>query len=452
MARAFPRIRRDPLGFLGDLAREHGPVVHLPIPGRPVLLVTGVDDTARVLQGNARNYTKATLQYTSLAAVTGNGLLVSDGDLWRQRRRFLQPAFHRATLENVAAHAAAAAGDLARGWRAQTVASAPARSVTVDMDAAMMHAALDVVGRSLLGADLRGEAQRLIGAVLEALDVVVARARLPLPIPEAVPTPGNRKLRRSLRVIDAAVSSVIARRAGGPAREDLVGLLLGGDGDSDGGLDPTAVRDEIVTMIVAGHETVASALTWTWQLLAEHPGVQEDVAHEARSVLGDRAAVLEDFSQLPLTRQVLEEALRLYPPAWVISRRALDADTLGGYDVPAGSMVILSPYLVHHDTGTWEDAEAFVPQRFSDARSGQPVDAPRAAYLPFGAGPRLCIGRDFALVEATLILASLARSWRVSLPPEADGPRGAGQSPRVDALVTLRPHGGLPLLLSERGG
>lgn len=445
MLRAFPQIRRDPLGFLTGLQREYGPVVHLPIPGAPVLLVAGVADTAHVLQGNARGYSKATLQYTSLAAVTGNGLLTSDGELWRERRRLLQPAFHRRTLEHVAAHTATAAGATSREWT-QTVS---AGRTVVDVDAAMMHAALDVVGRSLLGAQLRDEAQRLVAAVLDALDVVVARARLPLPIPDAVPTPGNQKLRRSLRVIDEAVARIVAERAARAPTEDLVGLLLGGE--SGQALDPVGVRDEIVTMIVAGHETVASALTWTWHLLAQHEQVQEAVADEARAVLAGRPATLEDYSALALSRQVVEESLRLYPPAWVISRRAVAADELGGYDVPAGSLVILSPYLVQHDAAAWPDPETFDPQRFSASRAGSPIAADRAAYLPFGAGPRLCIGRDFALVEATLLLASLAGSWRVTAAPAPARSTNVAAGPRVDALVTLRPHGGLPMSLTSRG-
>lgn len=440
MLRAFTTIRRDTLGFLVGARQRWGDAVTFPIPTVPVLFVSDVDAVSRVLQENARAYTKQTIQYTSLAAVTGEGLLTSDGEVWRRNRRLVQPAFHRRTLDAVAACTAAAAEATARDW-----GSALQRGdAVVDVDAAMMHAALDVVGQTLLGVDLREDAERVVSAVLSALDVVVARARLPLPVPPWVPTPGNRRMGSALATIDATVGQILAARTtgGAVAPDDLLGLLLAAR-DGDVGLSAREVRDEVVTMIVAGHETVASALSWTWSLLARHPEVQDAVATEARDVLGGRAPTFDDLPRLAMSRRVVDEALRLYPPAWVISRRASEDDELAGVPIPAGTLVIISPYVVHRHPDVWSRPEVFDPSRFEGARPGQPRDVPRAAYLPFGAGPRLCVGREFALVEATLLLASLAQRFAV---------RPAGPPPAVDALVTMRPHAGLPLRLEERDG
>jgi cytochrome P450 len=304
----------------------------------------------------------------------------------------------------------------------------------------MMHVTLDVVGSTFFGADLgapRG-AQELVDAVLAALDVVVARARSPLPDRLA---PGSRRLARSLATIDGTVARVVRlRRERGPGGgdPDLLDLLLAAT-DDEGAMDDAQLRDELVTALVAGHETVASALTWTWHLLSRDPGAARRLREEADAVLGQREVPAHgDLPALVRTRALLEESLRLYPPAWVVTRRTLADEVLGGYDVPAGSLVIVSPWVVHRHPGAFADAERFDPGRFLPERR---AEVPRGAYLPFGAGPRLCIGREAALVEGTLLLAALARAWDL----EAVRTRVP-----VDALVTLRPRGGLPLRLRRR--
>ncbi len=438
MLRAVPAIRRDPLAFLEGVVAHHGDLVAFPMPRTPVLLVNTPGGARRVLQDNHRGYGKQTVQYAALGLVTGAGLLTTDGDVWRRRRRIAQPAFHHGRLDAVAEQAAAAGTAMATSWEA-------APGSVVDVDRAALRTMLEVVGRTLFAADLATDGERVVEAVDAALQAVVERARSPLPavLPGWLPTPSQRRLRAAVATLDDACLGVVRRRraAGlGEADADVLALLLRA-ADAEGGLDEREVRDELVTLVIAGHETVASCLTWALLLLARHPAVQDRLAAELAELPEGRAPGWADLGALPYTRAVVDEALRLYPPAWVVTRRALEDDVVDGVVVPAGTLVLLSPWLLHRRPESWPDPLRFDPGRFlgTDASRG----APRGDYVPFGAGPRLCIGRDVALVQAVLILATLLRGRRVDHPDVA-GPV------HVDALVTLRPRGGLPLRLVPR--
>jgi cytochrome P450 len=311
-----------------------------------------------------------------------------------------------------------------------------------DLDEAMMRTTLRVVGSTLFGADLGDVAAQLVASVVSALDVVVSRAQLPVAPPEWLPTRGNVRLRRSLRALDAAVDRLVAERRLRPDGSDVLGLLL--RAQDDGVVTAAQVRNEVVTLIVAGHETVAATMTWTWLLLAENPEPLAEVRREVRAVCGaDRARPLDlaAVDSLRFTRAVVDESLRLYPPAWVISRRALDPDVLLGFEVPAGAIVIMSPYLVHRDPQLWQDPEAFDPSRFLGERREAVA---RNAYLPFGAGPRLCIGRDLALLEATILTALLVDEFDVRPVDPSGGGAHAGGS--------RRPAGGLPARVTTGRG
>ena len=434
MVAAVPEILRDPLGFLRRTANRYGDVVAFPMPGAPVVLVNSVSGVRRVLQENSRGYGKATIQYTSLALVTGAGLLTTDGEVWRRHRRLVQPAFHRETLAHVAAESVRAATLVREEWDA-----APGR--VVDLDDVLMRATLDVVGRTLFGADLvdggAADGRRVVAAVHEALEVVLRRATQPWVAPPGIPTPASRRLEAARRTLDEACAAMVgARLAGGGqhAGHDVLGLLL------SAGLDPAEVRDELVTLVIAGHETVASSLAWTFRLLAEHPEVQARVHAELDEVLRDAPdgePGWADVGSLPVTRAVVDEALRLYPPAWVVSRRSVADDVVDGVALPAGTLVITSPWLLHRRPDLWPRPDAFDVDRWLGAgASGR-----REGYVPFGAGPRLCIGRDFALVESVLVVASLLRDRTVS---------PAGPRPGLDASVTLRPRGGMHLAARPR--
>jgi cytochrome P450 len=414
--------------------------VAFPMPTGAVLLVNDPVAARRVLQDNHRNYSKQTVQYASLAAVTGSGLLTADGDGWRTRRRIVQPAFQHSSLDGVAGQAVEAALRLRARWDA-------APDGRLDADAAILRAMLDVVGRTLFDADLAEAGERIVGAVDDTLAIVVRRAQSL--VPASWPTPGRRRFRRAIEVLDQACFDVVrARRERGVRDQDADVLALLLRAAAAGELSDRQVRDELVTLVIAGHETVASALTWTLYLLAEHPRWQDALAAELDSVLGEPPGDLlgdhteqrlpgwTDLSRLRVTRAVVDEALRLYPPAWVITRRAVGPDVLAGVAVPAGTLVILSPWLLHRRADVWPDPERFDPGRFLDTERS----APRGDYVPFGAGPRLCIGRDHALVESVLVLATLLHGRRVLRPAGAP-------PPKADALVTLRPHGGLTLYL-----
>ncbi len=436
MLRDALTIRRDPLRYLGATVARYGDLVAFPLPRTPVLLVNTPDGARRVLQDNHRGYGKRTVQYGALALVTGEGLLTADGDQWRRRRRLAQPAFHHGRLDTVAAAAARAGDDLRARWDA-------APDGVLDADRAALRTMLDVVGATFFAAELAADGERLVDAVDAALQVVVRRARSPLSavLPAWLPTPSRRRLRQALATLDGACRTVVrGRRAAGLAEsdDDLLALLLRTG-------DPAQVRDEIVTLVIAGHETVASCLTWTLHLLAGHPDAQDAVAAELAGLPQGGPRDLAALAALPFTRAVVDEALRLYPPAWVVTRRALADDEISGVEVPAGTLVLVSPWLLHRRPAEWPDPERFDPCRFlqDDHREGHRA-GPRAGYVPFGAGPRLCIGRDVALVQAVLVLARLLRDRRVLRPPTAP-------AVRVDALVTLRPRGGLPLRLVGHG-
>jgi cytochrome P450 len=434
MVRDLLAIRRDPLRYLEGVVDRFGDLVAFPLPRTPVLLVNEPEGARRLLVENARGWSKATVQYGALSAVTGSGLLTADGEAWRRRRRTAQPAFAHGTLDGVASQAVAAAARVLEGW-----SRLPDGAVT-DVDAACMQATLEVVGRTLFDADLAPEGERLVAAVHDALGVVVARARTPRPT--WLPLPSARRLAAAVATLDRTSATVLrARRERGIAETDtdLLALLL----RSADGLTDHEVRDELVTLVIAGHETVASALSWTLHLLTTSRTVQDRLHAELDDVLdGSRAPVWSDLPRLRYTRQVVDEALRLYPPAWVLTRRAEVDDEVCGVPVPAGTLAIVSPWLLHRRPADWPDPLRFDPDRFAGERSA----TPRGGYLPFGVGPRLCIGRDFALVEAVLALATLLRGWEVA-PLRR---RQADVRPQVDALVTLRPRGGLPLTVRRR--
>lgn len=432
MLRGFTTIRHDPLQFLLESWRAYGDVVQFPIPTPPTYLVSSPTGVRRVLQQNHRGYGKATVQYRNLALVTGPGLLAADTDAWRAQRKAVQPAFHPRAVVAVVDHTASAAGRLADQW-----AQLPPGTV-VDVDEAMMRTALEIVGAALFGADLREESADLVAATQDGLHAVVARTRNPLSPPLAVPTRGNLRLRSAVRRLDGAVADIVSARRSRPAPaepQDMLDVLL-----ADGSLTGAELRDQVVTFIVAGHETVASALAWAWYLLGEHPEVADQVAAEAEQVCGDRAPTFADVPQLRWASAVFDEAMRLYPPGWLITRKALAEDTVDGHTIPAGALVLISPFLVHRhpEANDGWDPETFAPQRFLD---GPPSPA-TGVYIPFGAGPRLCIGRDMARAEGTVVLSALARQFRLAPLP--------GSVVSKNPEVMLKPRGGLPMQVLPR--
>jgi cytochrome P450 len=424
-------IQKDAPAFLQKLSNTYGDISYLAVGKLPVYIVSHPDGVKHVLQDQHRRYSKDTIQYNSLATVTGRGLLTSDGSFWLRQRRLAQPAFARPRLNALDKIVIPAAQDMLERWELASREKTP-----LDIDAEMMRLALEVVGKALFSINLREDAKRLTGAVLTALDHIVHRARNVVVPPAWVPTPRNLRFRRALKTLDEAVYAMIAsRRNSGQEYDDLLGMLLRARDEETGQqMNDIQVRDEIMTMLIAGHETVASALTWTWYLLARSPQEQERLRDEVHSVLQNRDPSAEDLPALQRTACTFSEALRLYPPAWVITRKAIEEDELCGYPVPSGALVIISPYVVHRRTDFWDDPLAFRPDRFlPDSESKRH----RFAYIPFGGGPRSCIGNQFAAVEAHLVMAMIMQRCRLVLEPSAQI--------KMDALVTLRPQHGLPM-------
>lgn len=430
MLRAFGSVRADPLGFLVEARERYGDLVAFPVPGPPVLLVNDPADVRQVLQTGARHWGKATVQYSSLARVTGPGLLASSEPTWIEHRRVAAPAFHHRRIAAVADQVRAAAREAVHGW------GLPAEGAVVDVAELALRTALDVVGRALFSADLSGRAHRLLEATSDAAQHVVALARSVVPVPAWVPTRVNVRLRRVSGELDRLCDELIQgrRRRGGTSHgDDLLGLLL------DGGLCDREVRDELVTMVVAGHETVAASLAWTLMLLAEDHVAQDRLRSELLAHDGP-VPMVGTTGAVPWSRAVVDESLRLYPPAWVVSRRSTAPDVLAGRRVPVGTTAIISPWVLHRTAASWPVPAAFRPDRFLNGT----VTAARSDYLPFGLGPRLCIGRDFALGEMVVVLGELLRAHRVSCPT-------GWARPQPQALLAVHPRGGMALVVTPTG-
>jgi cytochrome P450 len=430
----MPALRRNPIAVFVDVARSFGDVAYLKIGPRRGYLVTHPDHIRHVLQDNARNYHKSPL-YDKLRVSLGNGLLTSEDGYWLRQRRMAQPAFHRQRIEALASVMAEAANETAARW--EPIA---ARGEPIDISDEMMRLTQAIVLRTLLGADLgpfAGELDRAWAIVNQHIGTNFWS----LGLLERWPTPKNRRFRRALDVLDRAVFHIIneRRRAGCESNDLLSMLLFARDEETGQAMTDRQLRDEVMTILLAGHETTSLALAWTWYLLSQHPDAQRRLENELDSVLGGRLPAYNDLGSLPYTRMVIEEALRLYPPAWGFSRQAIGSDEIGGFHLPRGWLVFLIPFVMHRHRAYWEEPESFDPERFAPERSSA---RPKFVYLPFGAGPRQCIGNQFAMIEAQLALATLAQRYRLALVP----------GPPVEPwpLITLRPRHGIKMMAESR--
>ena len=417
-------------------ALRYGKVAYFRFGPRQGYLITNPADVRHVLQDNARNYHKSPL-YQKLRMHLGNGLLTSEDEFWLRQRRIAQPAFHRQRVAGLAEVMAATAGEAAARW--QTLA---ASGRAVDVDEEMMHLTRTVVVRALLGSDLGPYADRLDHA-WTLINEYIGEDFWSLGLTAWLPTPRRRRFEAARRLLREAVDYVIAERRRDPAGSpDLLSMLLAArDDDTGEGMTDEQLRVEVTTFLLAGQETTSLALTWIWYLLSQHPQALRRLEDELDAVLGGRPPEYADLARLPYTRMVIDEALRLYPPAWGFSRQALGDDELGGYRLPRGWMAFVVPFVLHRLPSLWDEPEAFDPDRFSPERS---ADRPKFAYVPFGAGPRQCIGNQFALMEAHLIVATLAQRYRLRLLP--------GHTVEPWPLITLRPRFGMPMFIEHRRG
>jgi cytochrome P450/ubiquinone/menaquinone biosynthesis C-methylase UbiE len=424
------RFLRDPQAFMRDLA-TYGQVAHFRFRSTDIYLVTDPEGIKRVLAADHRGFTKSQSMQES-KRVLGEGLLTSEGDLHHRQRRLVQPAFHHGRVEAYAATMAELAEAEAASWR---------DGETRDLHTEMSELTVRILSKTLFSTDLDGEAPEIVEALARSIPIL---ARMPLPLAdvwERLPLPSSRRFASSLERLDRASRDIIERRRRDPdGPDDLLTLLFDAQRNGNGAaIDDRLVRDETMTILLAGHETTANLLTWTWYLLSQHPDVEARLHAELDEVLGDRPPTLADLPGLVYTGRILSEALRLYPPVWAMGRRAIVDHELDAYAIRAGSIVALNPYVMHHDPRFFPDPFRFDPDRWTDEERRR---RPKYAYFPFGGGPRLCLGESFAWIEARLVVAALARRWRLRLAP--------GHRVRPAPGLTLRPKHGLRMVVERR--
>jgi cytochrome P450 len=412
------QFRRDPLGFAMRLHEEFGDFVSIRMGSRRSFYLFSPEDIEYVLQGNSRNYLKGP-STDKVRVFFGKGLFSSEGAAWRAQRLLLQTAFERQRLESYAETMADCVTALLDGWDRHA-----ARGSAVDLVAEMKRFALGVVARTLFGAELDDEAPELTRAFALVLEHLNHRATSFLPVPDKLPTPRNLRFHNAQDLVERFVLDLVGRRqkAAEPGADMLATLLAARDPESGLPLTQRELRDQILTFLMAGHETTAATMAWGVHLLARHPDVQRRVRAEvAESLVDGRVPSGKDVRQLAFTHRVVQETLRLYPPAPFVARQPIAPDTIHGYHIPAHSSVTVCTYATHRHRQFWDDPERFDPDRLTPERCAA---RPRHAYLPFGGGPRICIGNDFALLEEQMLLAMAIRRYRII--PDPSRPFAAG--------------------------
>jgi cytochrome P450 len=443
-ARQLAAMALDAPRFFQRTAAEHGHLVRLRLGRGPLVLLTDPDATRAVLvdehafpKGMGRGVAGGEPGDTPLRAVLGNGLLTSRGEHHRRQRRLIQPAFHHRRIASYADVMVAEAAAMTAEWT---------DGATVDLHGAFAAATLRVLTRTVFDVEVTGDDAAMIRKAVNdtmrgpgANVILVSFAR----------RLGGRALaarREALADIELVINRLVAdRRASSDDRQDVLSWLLAAREDDGGGMTEQDIRDEVLTLLLAGHETSTNALSWAYHLLAEHTEVAAALHAELDDVLADgRPPTAEDLTKLHYTRAVVDESMRLYPPAWMMVRHTRDRARLAGHDIEAGTTILLSPFVVHRDPHWWRDATTFDPTRWLTGPTGEYQAAPqtRNAYFPFGGGPRMCIGNTFALMEIALVLAQTSRHWEMTPKP---GHR-VGMTPRV----TLRPRGGMPMVVHAR--
>jgi cytochrome P450 len=401
-------FRRDVLGFLLESRREFGDVVRFRLGPMLIHLACHPDHIKQVLVTNQHCYNKDTRSSAKIAGITGAGLLTNNGDAWLRQRRLMQPVFNAQRLLAYIDLIVQATDRMLDSWQARAAAGQ-----AIDVASEMMRLTCTIIARVLLGADVSS----VIDEVERSTTIVMAQTwrRLEhiLDVPAWLPTPGNLRFRRAKLQINEIVSRLIAERRDGPAKEDLLALLLKArDEATGGGMSETQLHNETITLLLAGHETTANALSWTWYLLARNPHWRQLAYDEVSGLLGQRAVTTDELPRLDLVTRTFQEAMRLYPPIWIMERRVLENDTIGGYHIPAGSALEISSYVTHRHPDFWKNPDEFDPDRFTPQCSAK---RPQYAYLPFGTGQRLCIGSHLAILEARVILSRVLQRFRLEL-------------------------------------
>ena len=423
---------RDWMGFFERCARDYGDIVFFRFLSTPICLVLHPDGIEYVLVQNPANFTKSS-DYRALDPLLGKGLLTSEGALWQAQRKLIQPAFRHEHIVSYAKIMLDSVASMLATWQ---------DGETRDIHEEMMAVTLEIVAKSLFGSDISRDSRGVGKSLSVVMKLFVSQVNLAFLLPERFPVPKTPRSRRAIRQLDEVIYAIVRQRRSAPHQSgDLLQALLEAQDEHGRRMTASQLRDEMMTLLLAGHETTANALSWTWFLLAQNPSVEEYLFGELRGILGNRPPSGADLPRLSCAEMVIKESMRLYPPAWGIGRRAIQGFELGGYYLPAGTNVFLLQWITQRDPRFFPEPQRFDPERWRNdpIRRGS---LPRFAYFPFGGGPRVCIGAGFAMMEATLLLAAIVQRFRLSLVP----------SHRVEMLpsVTLRPKHGIQMILRHR--
>lgn len=424
---------KGPFDFWFDLWREYGDVARAQMGPQTMMQFVRPEHVQHILVKNKDNYVKG-LSHETLRILLGTGILTAEGELWRRQRQLMSPTYTPRAVQHFAGIMLDATAKMLARWREMPAGS----PVAINLE--MMRLTMSVISRSIftvdIGEDFAGAGQ----ALTQILDFASQRSVSLITLPLSVPTPSNRRLNRALSTIDEFLYGIIANRRQKPPGDDLLSLLMEmRDKDTGEGMSEKQLRDEVLITFFAGHETTAQLLTWVWYLLSEHPDVEERFHAELAEKLGGRSPQVEDVEGLVFLRRVMDETLRLYSPVAIMARDAVDTDEVGGYEVPAGAIVTVSPYMTHRHPEFWERPWEFYPDHFAPEQ----VEArPRYAYYPFGGGQRTCLGKHFALLEGALVLAEVGQRYRPRLAP--------GPTIKPHWSGTLRPERDVMMVLEER--
>lgn len=431
---------KDPLGFLLEMQERYPRLTTIDIFGRKITILLTAEDAKYVLQENNRNYHKSEA-YKVLAIFLGNGLLTSEGDFWRRQRKLAQPAFYKQRIALMADMMVQETEHLLTEWKEQPTVQP--RDISQDM----LKLTLNIVTKALFSADVGQRVDGISDALNEIMHYADRELKSFIHIPLKYGTPANVRFIKAVKKVEEVIYGIINNRRSewqrNPATryDDLLDMLMRTEDEETGEtMSDKQLRDEVTTIFMAGHETTANALSWALYTMAQHPEVVDEIRKEYSRVLGNEAPTFEKARELRYTMQVVQEVMRLYPPAWVVGRRALSEDQMGPYAFPKNAYFLICPYTLHRRPEYWEQPEIFNPERFSEENS---KDRPTYAYIPFGGGPRLCIGNNFALLEMQLILALVVRDFDVQL-------TSSEQVAVPDPMVTLRPKNGLRLRIIPR--
>jgi len=425
-------LGNDPLGFFAETARRYGDLVSLDLAGWQTLVVSDLPAIEKILVEDHRNYVKHRFFWRHVTAVFGRGLLTSEGEPWQRQRRLAAPAFAGRQLLAYDTAMVALTRQMLDGWKDGEV---------IDIHPEMMGLTLRIAAKTLFDSEVERDIRDMDHAMNDLIVEVASRYKRLIFVPDAIPLPGHLRYRRAIRTVERVVSSMIAERRANVLenRNDFLSRLMAARDEAGRPMSDALLRDEAITLLLAGHETTALALSWTWFLLGQHPDAESRMAAEIAEVLGDRRATADDLPTLKFTESVVMEAMRLYPPAWAIGRESTQPFELGGYSFPTGTTIFIIPWVLHRDPRYFEEPETFRPERWMGNLARE---LPRFAYMPFGGGPRICIGQRFAMIEAVLVLTTMAQRFSMEWQPD----RKVTPFPSI----TLRPLGGVWLKIKER--